>query len=67
MSAPGGADGAMDASGPDEEERRARTAPPRPPRTPERARAAAYLDLWERHVGQAAIQAPGPVVPRPKG
>jgi hypothetical protein len=31
---------------------------PAPPRRSERARAAAYLDLWERHVGRMAVHGP---------
>jgi hypothetical protein len=31
----------------------------------ERARAAAYLDLWERHLTQAAVSGPDPFARRP--
>jgi hypothetical protein len=43
-------------------------APEERPRQPDqRALAAAYLDLWERHVTHAAIHGPMPAPPRQGG
>lgn len=38
----------------------------RPDAPTERERAAAYLDLWERHVSGSAVQPHGPAGPRPR-
>ncbi len=49
-------EGALDATEPD----RLETAETRPRPRDARAQAAAYLDLWERHVGQTAVHGPPP-------
>jgi hypothetical protein len=46
----------------DEPVEKARAADARPPSRDEAARARAYLDLWERHVTQSAVD--GPILPR---
>jgi hypothetical protein len=42
-----------------------RDAPPAAHTRDERTRAAAYLDLWERHLTQAAVSGPDPFAGRP--